>query len=130
MLRQISTIILALFYLVISTGFTLNAHYCAGKMVDIQLFSQPEHCCSKAKSCHKDASKCCDDQSIVVQLDQWQLPSTLPLYQVDVIVAPTLTTTDSANVIQDQQEGPSSIVLPPPKSSDLWLLYHKLTLYD
>lgn len=129
MTRQIFVILLASFYLVISTGFTVNAHFCAGKMVDVEVFSKPEHCCSKNQSCHQEDPKCCDDESILVQLDQWQLPSTLPVYQVDVIMDGTVPVKILENSCHDQQEVIFSINLPPPKPNDLWLLYHRLTYY-
>jgi hypothetical protein len=120
---------LAVFYLVINAGFTLNAHYCAGKMVEIEVFSKPEQCCTKSQSCHQEDPKCCDDESILVQLDEWQLPSTLPLYQVKVIFSQIIPTTTRVEFIDNQTELNASIEPPPPKATDLWLLYHKLTYY-
>lgn len=130
MFRQLGTVGLAAFYLVISAGFTLNAHYCGGAIVDIELFGTPENCCSETKSCHQDASECCDDQAILVQLDQWQLPSTLPTYKDEVISLPTFSQTlASVFITRVKQENPL-IKLPPPKSNDLWLRYHRLTYYE
>lgn len=121
---------MAMFYLVISAGFTLHAHYCGGKLVDLEMFSKPDHCCSKATSCHKENTKCCGDETIVIQLEEWQVASNLPVYDitlVDIIhpVDPELNTP-----IQLPQSEFISTKPPPPRSEPLWLLYQQLTYYS
>jgi hypothetical protein len=130
-MKRGAVILFALFYLLVTTGLTLDVHYCGGKMVDVEVLGAPDHCCSKVKkSCHKEEkNKCCKDETVVVQLDQWQIISTLAsLDFIPVLVA---------NVAKDLQSRDIPVAsqhqifndLPPPKAGPLWLLYHSLVYY-
>lgn len=129
MLRNTAILTWAMLYLVISTGFTLNAHYCGGEIVDVEVFSKPDDCCSATGACHKDAKSCCDDETIVIQLEQWQISSTLPSYQI-VWVEPTYRTFDAEIKSSQVSERFDISSEPPPLRPDpLWILYHRLTYY-
>ena len=125
------TIVFALFYLLVCTGLTLDVHYCQGKVVDIEMLGEPDHCCSKIKkSCEKeDNSNCCNDETLLVQLDHWQIASSSspldfgPVRHQVIFKDYQIVTEDVSSdhhVFND---------LPPPKAQPLWLLYQTFTFY-
>lgn len=71
--------ILSLFYLLLSTGVTLNAHYCMGNLVELKTpWGSNNHSCSNNENHHnspfsccigKEKSNCCDETLIQVKLD-------------------------------------------------------------
>lgn len=130
MLRRTGTVAMAMFYLVISAGFTLHAHYCGGKLVDLEMFSKPDHCCSKATACHKDNTKCCDDETIVIQLEEWQVASNLPVYEITSVDMILPVKPELIAPLEVPQTEFISTKPPPTRSEPLWLLYHRLTYYS
>jgi hypothetical protein len=78
--------ILAILYLGLSTGATINMHYCMGKLVGSSLWhSETSDLCNKC-GMEKKASKnkCCKDETKVVKIEQDQ-KVTIPLeHAVDV----------------------------------------------
>ena len=130
MLKRFATIVLAGFYLVVTAGFTVNAHYCSGKLVDYKIFKTPSHCCSKEKSCHSDSINCCDDETIMIQLDQWQIATTLPGYQAHPnLLAPGIPIFRESYALNTEPLKKYSRDHPPPQRESLWLLYRKITFY-
>lgn len=64
------TILLSVFYLLISTGGFINVHYCNGQFNHIELLNNNKYCgCDH----HADDEKnCCEDQSVYIQFDTEQ----------------------------------------------------------
>ncbi len=65
MIRKCFVILLGLFYLGISTGFTLNLHYCLGRLNSVN-FTDTSSCLCKTKGSHK----CCKNSQVKVDLKQ------------------------------------------------------------
>lgn len=49
--------------MVVTTGFTVNAHYCGGKLVDVTIILIPDSCCD-------EEGGCCKTESTIIQLEE------------------------------------------------------------
>lgn len=61
-MKKLAAILIALLYIAISSGFTVNVHYCMGKLAGVKLQAHAEkHCdkCGKSGKCCKDEIKFC-----------------------------------------------------------------------
>ena len=67
MKRFLSQIMLCI-YLFLSTGMTVNMHYCGELLDDISLSSENSSCC-----CKVETAGCCTDQSVYLDIDIDQL---------------------------------------------------------
>ncbi|MBU6262423.1 MAG: hypothetical protein KGO00_05465 [Bacteroidetes bacterium] len=68
-MKRIITLFIALIYLVMSTGFVVNSHYCMGKLSSIEL-GRPEikKCICGMRINYAKKSKCCHSKTDVVKL--------------------------------------------------------------
>lgn len=67
MKKSLSIFILAVFYLLVASGLSINFHYCGGKLKDISFFDTVD----KEKGCcgNKKRSKgCCQNKSTIIQI--------------------------------------------------------------
>lgn len=131
LMRRFSILSFALFYLLVSSGLALNIHYCGGEMVDLKIFTEIEHeCCAGETQCHQETTKsCCDDETIVVQLDSWQVAGSNLTYDITlaaVLPSPQNFRETAWNNTRISSDLPD---IPPAKPKDLWLLYQRLTYY-
>lgn len=130
-MKRIFSTVFAIFFLLISAGITLNMHYCQGKLIEVA-FKSDNHsgCCSEAKSCHEEKSKkCCDDETVLIQFDEVQIPvylPTLPLFDFANSL-PQPSVDQSISLWQDSFITEEDY--PPPDPQPLWLLYQSLTFY-
>ena len=57
-MRKVSLIFLSIFYFLVASGFSMNLHYCAGKLKGVSLLqSEKDGCCGtkkKSKGCCKE----------------------------------------------------------------------------
>ncbi len=89
-MRRALTAILAVFYLCISTGVTLRAHFCMGEEqgTDFSLFggaaNEDGHTCDKCGMTKtREGNGCCKDEHKVVKLEQKHVPGSdvaVPLF--------------------------------------------------
>ncbi len=73
-MKKFITSILAVLYLVISSGAVLHTHYCMGELVKVDLLqSQAKQCdnCGMEKTV-SEKSGCCKDQHKLIKLDKDQ----------------------------------------------------------
>lgn len=66
-MKKIVSILLGLFYLLLSVGINVNYHYCLGKLDTIEIFITDIHRCCEYES---SARTCCDDEHYFFQLDE------------------------------------------------------------
>jgi hypothetical protein len=81
-MKQFFVTILALVYLTVSSGATVNMHYCMGKLVSWDLaHKQKSKCgnCGMAKQGHKG---CCKDEQKIIKIDKEQKTSE-PVFQFE-----------------------------------------------
>ena len=131
-MKQALIVILALFYLILGFELSFNLHYCQGQLVDVNLKGHEASCCCKKDVCSSEPvnNDCCGDQSIMFKVDDWQVVSSVPLYEV--------TSTNSLACIPHNEEvlvtlndvDVLSFNKAPPRQKPLWLLYHRLTYYS
>lgn len=62
-MKRSITFILTLVYFVVSTGFIVNVHYCAGKLSSIKIEQKIKKCC-----CKKQHKGCCKTEQKLVKL--------------------------------------------------------------
>jgi hypothetical protein len=89
-MKKVLVTILAFTYLVVSSGATINLHYCMGKLVNWDFSHQQQSKCDVCGMQKADHKGCCNDKHKVFQIDKdqktvefsWQF---LPLYTDAVI---------------------------------------------
>ena len=129
-----------MYFLFISTGLTLNLHYCEGEIENIAFFDQKADCkmhkedLCKMAHCQmnhhtKNSPNCCTDKSIYLHLDSKPIVSSLNIS----LCATELEVENQSNValldeIGDQQP-PAFLIkhletYPPP-----FILFHQLLVY-
>lgn len=69
-MRRAFHIGLAALLLLTSTGFTVERHYCMGRLVDAAVFGEPDRCPAEAFMNAQDKKGCCDDESERFELDE------------------------------------------------------------
>lgn len=62
-MRKLFSILLLSLFMVVTTGFTVNAHYCGGKLVDVSVILAPDECCD-------DDNECCKNEATTIQLEE------------------------------------------------------------
>lgn len=67
-MKKIFTIFIAILYLSVSTGMTVEIHLCMGKIADISLIPADEHTCGECGMA-KGANECCKDELKFVKLN-------------------------------------------------------------
>lgn len=67
MIKKVTIIFLSVFYLVFTSGFTLNSHYCGGKLKKTSLFASNEDGCCGSK---KKSKGCCKDKTTVIKVEE------------------------------------------------------------
>lgn len=68
-MNRLLTFLIAFLYLVMSTGFIVNSHYCMGKLSSIELGRpQVKKCACGMRIDYAKKSKCCHSKTDVVKL--------------------------------------------------------------
>ena len=68
-MNRLLTFLIAFLYLVMSTGFVVNSHYCMGKLSSIELGRpQVKKCACGMRIDYAKKSKCCHSKTDVVKL--------------------------------------------------------------
>lgn len=90
MIRNITSILIAIVYLNLSIGISLNAHICQQEIQSIGILSDSDNCCDHSESdvCHTETQacthnnhdipehdNCCSDEEIEIKLDIEQFNS-------------------------------------------------------
>ena len=78
MTRKVLHIVVAVFILISSTGFTINMHYCHDQLIDMALLAPADSCCdTKEDGPNQTQDSCpgCQNESIVVEhSDDYEVP--------------------------------------------------------
>lgn len=67
MTKKVFHIFISFVILVMSSGFTIQQHYCGNKLISASVFHAPESCC-------KGPCKCCHNKSLRVQIKDHFVP--------------------------------------------------------
>lgn len=121
-MKRFLALILALLYMVTSTGTTFHMHYCMGKLVDLNFWEHEAKKCSKCGSEVNSAcaKKCCKDihKTAKLEKDQKASESVFKFAQIGAIAT-------SASKFELQQVVPVSLLAvnptghAPPRSSEI-----------
>lgn len=91
-MREIFHIILALIFMVLTSGLTVNKHYSGGKLYAVSLYGEPDSCC-------EGLCDCCHNESDVYQItDNFLSPSSIELVDCKQSPADLFTTAAVSNV--------------------------------
>jgi hypothetical protein len=71
-LKKLATILIAVLYLVMTTGMVLSAHYCMGDLADISLGHDTTEKCA---DCGMDNTGCCHDDVKIFRITDAHGPS-------------------------------------------------------
>jgi len=64
-MKKTGIILLSVFYFLVTSGFTMNLHYCAGKLKGVSLLqSDKDNCCGNKKK----SKGCCNEKSLVYKI--------------------------------------------------------------
>lgn len=69
------TSILAVFYLLISSGVVINMHYCMNRLDSTQLYADKSETCGRCGMHVEDSKGCCRDEIKIVKLQEDQKAS-------------------------------------------------------
>lgn len=83
-------VILAVYYLAITSGVTVNLHYCMKRLASVEWFGAKSDKCGRCGMDTHKSNKCCHDELKVVKLDEDHLkaPVTEFAFSVDQPVIP------------------------------------------
>lgn len=87
-MKRFITLFIALIYLVMSTGFIMNSHYCMGKLSSIELGrSEVKKCICGMRIDSAKKNKCCHSKIDVVKLEDSHKSTPSILFQFDLMEA-------------------------------------------
>jgi hypothetical protein len=87
-MKRLITLFIAIIYLVMSTGFVMNSHYCMGKLSSIELGrSEVKKCICGMRIDRAKKSKCCHSKLDVVKLQEAHKTAPSVLFQFSVMEA-------------------------------------------
>ncbi len=87
-MKRLLTPFIALIYLVMSTGFVMNSHYCMGKLSSIELGrSEVKKCICGMRIDSTKKNKCCHSKIDVVKLEDSHKSTTSTIVFANIIEA-------------------------------------------
>ena len=87
-MKRLITLFIALIYLVMSTGFVMNSHYCMGRLSSVELgVSEVKKCICGMRIDRAKKSKCCHSKLDVVKLQEAHKTAPSVLFQFSVMEA-------------------------------------------
>ena len=89
-MKRLITLFIAIIYLVMSTGFVMNSHYCMGKLSSVELGrSEVKKCICGMRIDRAKKSKCCHSKIEVVKLEDSHKLSTSTIVLTNFLEAVT-----------------------------------------
>jgi hypothetical protein len=87
-MKRLVTLFIALIYLVMSTGFVMNSHYCMGRLSSVELgVSEVKKCICGMRIDSAKKNKCCHSKIEVVKLEDSHKSTPSILFQASVMEA-------------------------------------------
>ena len=118
-MKKFTSILISVLYLFITTGFTLNMHYCSGELESISIFSRQNNCCCGGGEMENN---CCNNKQFFLQFDADQkviAPNVLSFEQYKFIKIEKHVLFDyEASEVELQNMFHSN--LPPPPKQAIW----------
>ncbi|UYQ91644.1 hypothetical protein MKQ68_16265 [Chitinophaga horti] len=69
-MKKLLTIFIAVLYVAITSGFTVNVHYCMGKVASVKLHAEDDDACGKCGRPGTKGADCCKDVHKFLKVDQ------------------------------------------------------------
>ncbi|MCK7557044.1 hypothetical protein MKQ70_19345 [Chitinophaga sedimenti] len=70
-MKKLLTIFIAVLYVAITSGFTVNVHYCMGEIASVKFHNADDDACNKCgKPGAKGGGDCCKDVHKFLKVDQ------------------------------------------------------------
>ncbi len=127
-MKRISAISFSVLYFLLTAGFTMNIHYCLGKIESVSIIPVADNCCCSDTGMDMG---CCGNETMIFQFspdDQ--------LVQSDntVFKAPLLEIIEIASIRSIDHEDHERVTLkicnsPPPEEIPIWLKNSNFTFY-
>jgi len=87
-MKRLLTLFIALIYLVMSTGFVMNSHYCMGKLSSVELGrSEVKKCICGMRIDSTKKNKCCHSKIAVVKLEDSHKLTTFTIGSINFLEA-------------------------------------------
>ena len=64
-IKKYLALITAVFYLMLSSGLALNAHYCGDRLANVGIMDTANTCCCDIAT----GNECCSNKTVILQLD-------------------------------------------------------------
>ncbi|MEL7587486.1 MAG: hypothetical protein AAGU19_12295 [Prolixibacteraceae bacterium] len=125
-MNKLAAILISLFYLTVTVGLAVNAHYCHGELESVGLYGQTDDCCCGDVSGDGD---CCHNVVQHITLDDEQAPGSRPDIQPQVF--DLLITEDRSGDLPAGTGQPPFVSTSDFSPADLpaWLLFCSLVYY-
>lgn len=125
-MKYFNSILISFIYILVSSGASVNLHYCGGVLEGIQINTESQSCCCGIVDV---SSSCCDYEELILDMDvDENVASNLSIK----IFSKIIFSSSSAEVFRTEQieEEPLLVYnIPPPKSEPIWLLNCTFTFY-
>jgi len=115
-MKKFTASILLVIYFVVSTGFTVNLHYCMNKFHSWELGASEKDSCEKCGMTTKKSNGCCHDEVKVMKLQQDQVSAATAVYLFSAPAIPVsfvseflLLVTKAVSIQEDRIHGPPLI---------------------
>jgi len=118
-MKQIFSILISTYYLLVSTGIFINMHYCGGELESVSLLSEQKVCCCDS---NQMASNCCSNKQFLLQFDIDQkitASNTLSFEQYKFIKIEKPELVDF-EILEVELQNLFSCDLPPPPKRAIW----------
>jgi hypothetical protein len=127
-MKRFLSISLAMMYLLLTAGFTINIHYCLGEIQSVTPFVKADSCCCGTDEMPVD---CCGDEQMIFQFspDDQLIKSDYSIFK-----APLLEPIEIASVRCIENEDHQKVILkfcksPPPDKIPIWLKNSNFIFY-
>jgi len=126
MIKKFSALFFAVFYLLISIGFSVSIHHCSGMNETSEALLVSSSCCCEIEMLESD---CCTDEEKVIQWEMDQQIHTNFSYSAQLV--PKLLNDITSTMEEQISEDHTSYFIedPPPKLRKSFLLFHQFTFY-
>lgn len=125
-MRKLATILISVFYLTVTVGLAVNAHYCGGELESVGLYQGGDDCCCSDVSGHDG---CCQNVVQVIALEDAQAPGSRLSIQPLALDLPSAEDNPEDLLTGTGQSLSVSTSDLPPANVPAWLLFCSLVYY-
>jgi len=139
-MKKILSILMLVVYFIPAVGIDINMHYCNGKLIDIAINQKTENCscgidveegcCSKKQKAPKLKKECCEFDSQLMKIQDFQSYQNISfknLLQLNAVVFTVFSSVIEEGIELRYTDG--IVEYPPPIKEPLWLLHYSFIFY-